>query len=132
MNVYQKNKWQIQHCNPFSLSFSEVADEYGAELEDEELIDIDEEADLIQAERIVVDAEHGDKDWKKLRSEEKSIADMAELMLAMNLNDAEPQERAQNQAQSQTEEEGWQVWEFMHYLIMYIGLKTVYIIFIKM
>lgn len=94
---------------PQTTGGAEVADEYGAELEDEELIDIDEEADLIQAERIVVDAEHGDKDWKKLRSEEKCIADMAELMLAMNLNDAEPQERAQNQAPSQTEEEGWQM-----------------------
>lgn len=111
MNACQKNKWQIQHCNPFS----EAADEDGAQLEDEELIEIDEEADLIQAERIVVDAEHGDKDWNKLRREEKNIADVAELMLAMNLNDAEPQEPAQNQtqvqsqAQSQTEEEEWQV-----------------------
>ncbi|XP_052414800.1 NFX1-type zinc finger-containing protein 1 [Carassius gibelio] len=95
----------------------EVADEDGAQLEDEKLIDIDEEADLIQAERIVVDAEDRDKDWKKLRREEKNIADMAELMLAMNLNDAEPQEPAQtqdqaqvqNQAQNQTEEEEWEI-----------------------
>lgn len=124
-------------ANSALLSFSEAADDDGAKLEDEELIDVDEEADLIQAERIVVDAEHRDKDWKKkLRNEEKNITDMAELMLAMNMNDAEPQEPAQNQAQSaaqnQTGEEEWQVWEFMHYLIMYIGLKTVYIIFIKM
>lgn len=124
-------------ANSALLSFSEAADDDGAKLEDEELIDVDEEADLIQAERIVVDAEHRDKDWKKkLRNEEKNITDMAELMLAMNMNDAEPQEPAQNQAQSaaqnQTGEEEWQVWEFMHYLIMYIGFKTVYIIFIKM
>lgn len=101
-------------ANSALLSFSEAADDDGAKLEDEELIDVDEEADLIQAERIVVDAEHRDKDWKKkLRNEEKNITDMAELMLAMNMNDAEPQEPAQNQAQSaaqnQTGEEEWQV-----------------------
>uniref|UniRef100_A0A8C2J0P8 Zinc finger, NFX1-type containing 1 n=1 Tax=Cyprinus carpio TaxID=7962 RepID=A0A8C2J0P8_CYPCA len=100
---------------PQQTGGAEAADEDGAQLEDEELIEIDEEADLIQAERIVVDAEHGDKDWNKLRREEKNIADVAELMLAMNLNDAEPQEPAQNQtqvqsqAQSQTEEEEWQM-----------------------
>ncbi|XP_016333043.1 NFX1-type zinc finger-containing protein 1-like isoform X2 [Sinocyclocheilus anshuiensis] len=90
---------------------TEMADEDGPQLNDEELIDIDEEADLIQAERIVVDAEHGDKDWKKLKQDQKNIADMAELMLAMNLNDPEPQEAAQNraQAQSQADQEEWQM-----------------------
>ncbi len=101
-------------ANSALLSFSEAADDDGAQLEDEELIDVDEEADLIQAERIVVDAEHGGKDWKKKqRNEEKNIVDMAELMLAMNLNDAESQEPAQNQAQAQfpaqAQDEEWQV-----------------------
>ncbi|RXN03672.1 NFX1-type zinc finger-containing 1-like protein [Labeo rohita] len=86
---------------------TEMADEDGAQLDDEELIDIDEEADLIEAERIVVDADHGDKDWKKLKREEKNIADMAELMLAMNLNETEPQGPAQNQAQTNQGE--WQM-----------------------
>lgn len=104
----------------FSLFFQgpqqtdgEVAeDEDGAQLEEEELIDIDEEADLIQAERIVVDAEHGDKDKYKLKVEEKNIAAMAELMLALNLNDAEAQP-GQNQTQThghaQADEQEWQM-----------------------
>ncbi len=81
----QKNKWQIQHC----FLSQKAADDDGAQLEDEELIDVDEEADLIQAERIVVDAEHGGKDWKKEAEEmkRKPSFDLAELMLAMNLND---------------------------------------------
>ncbi|XP_073708408.1 NFX1-type zinc finger-containing protein 1 [Garra rufa] len=86
---------------------TEAADEDEAQLDDEELIDIDEEADLIQAERIVVDEDHRDKDRNKQRREEKNIALMAEEMLAMNLNDTEPQEQAQNQSQAGQGE--WQV-----------------------
>uniref|UniRef100_A0A9J8AQG6 Zinc finger, NFX1-type containing 1 n=1 Tax=Cyprinus carpio carpio TaxID=630221 RepID=A0A9J8AQG6_CYPCA len=99
-----------------SLSFSEMADEDEAELNDEELIEIDEEADLIQAERIVVDAEHRDNNWKKLKQDQKNIDDMAELMLAMNLNDPEPQQAAKNQrhGQSHADQEEWQVRDFIH------------------
>ncbi|KTF77127.1 hypothetical protein cypCar_00032600 [Cyprinus carpio] len=99
-----------------SQHWDKAADEDGAQLEDEELIEIDEEADLIQAERIVVDAEHGDKDWNKLRREEKNIADVAELMLAMNLNDAEPQEPAQNQTQVQSQA---QIFSFSLWVLRY-------------
>ncbi|XP_043088038.1 NFX1-type zinc finger-containing protein 1 [Puntigrus tetrazona] len=82
---------------------TEASDEDGEELEDEKLIDIDEEADLIQAERIVVDVEHESNDWKKQRHEEKNIADIAEQMLAVNLNDAESKEK------SQAHQENWQI-----------------------
>uniref|UniRef100_A0A8C1SPB0 Zinc finger, NFX1-type containing 1 n=1 Tax=Cyprinus carpio TaxID=7962 RepID=A0A8C1SPB0_CYPCA len=90
---------------------TEMADEDEAELNDEELIEIEEEADLIQAERIVVDAEHRDNNWKKLKQDQKNIDDMAELMLAMNLNDPEPQQAAKNQrhGQSHADQEEWQI-----------------------
>uniref|UniRef100_A0A8C2DH90 Zinc finger, NFX1-type containing 1 n=1 Tax=Cyprinus carpio TaxID=7962 RepID=A0A8C2DH90_CYPCA len=93
-----------------------MADEDEAELNDEELIEIEEEADLIQAERIVVDAEHRDNNWKKLKQDQKNIDDMAELMLAMNLNDPEPQQAAKNQrhGQSHADQEEWQVRDFIH------------------
>lgn len=116
MNVNQKHWQEIQHYKALSLSFSEMADEDEAELNDEELIEIEEEADLIQAERIVVDAEHRDNNWKKLKQDQKNIDDMAELMLAMNLNDPEPQQAAKNQrhGQSHADQEEWQVRDFVH------------------
>ncbi|KAG1963351.1 NFX1-type zinc finger-containing protein 1 [Pimephales promelas] len=84
------------------------ADENEAQLEDEELIDIEEEAELIQAERILLDSDHRDKDRQKLKRDEKTIADMAEEMLSLNLNDTEPQpDQSRNQSQAQAEE--WQV-----------------------
>lgn len=87
-----------------------MADEDGPQLEGEELIDIDEEADLIQAERILEDADHRDKDHLKRKCEEKSIAAMAEMMLSLNLNDTEPQpDQSQIQSQTQPDQEEWQV-----------------------
>ncbi|XP_051752119.1 NFX1-type zinc finger-containing protein 1 [Ctenopharyngodon idella] len=89
---------------------AEVADEDGPQLEGEELIDIDEEADLIQAERILEDADHRDKDHLKRKCEEKSIAAMAEMMLSLNLNDTEPQpDQSQIQSQTQPDQEEWQI-----------------------
>lgn len=123
----KKRKWQIQHCKPRSLSSSEAADEDGPQLEGEELIDIDEEADLIQAERILVDADYRDKDYQKMKRDENNIAAMAEMMLSLNLNDTEPQpDQSQNPNQAQTDQGEWQVGIPMHCLIIYIirGVKS--------
>lgn len=72
-----------------------------AEEEEDDLIEIAEEADMIQAERFVEasNMHHGrDED---LRKTEEIVRDMAELMLAMNLENTE--------IQAEQSEEGWEV-----------------------
>ncbi|XP_066519944.1 NFX1-type zinc finger-containing protein 1 [Hoplias malabaricus] len=81
--------------------------------EEEELLEMDEEADLIQAERILVDAEPQGRDARERRREERALEELADLMLAMNLDQAEeqpPQEQRQEQGQGQGQaaNEQWQ------------------------
>ncbi|XP_028303349.1 NFX1-type zinc finger-containing protein 1 isoform X2 [Gouania willdenowi] len=62
------------------------------ELEEDELIEIAEEADLIQAERIVEDWSfnpHHGRDGKKKRNMEESVEAVEKLMFAVNLNETQ-------------------------------------------
>ncbi|KAK6320892.1 hypothetical protein J4Q44_G00078680 [Coregonus suidteri] len=72
-----------------------------AEDEEDDLIDIAEEADLIQAERYVeVSDMHHSRDDDRRKMEE-TVRDMAELMLAMNMENTE--------IQAEQSEEGWEM-----------------------
>lgn len=71
--------------------------------EEEGLIEIAEEADLIQAERIIddyIDLRVG-RDGKKTRNMEDDVRKVEKLMLAMNLDKAD--------IQAEQNEEGWMV-----------------------
>lgn len=72
---------------------------------DEDLIEIAEEAELIQAERMIDDEwtigpRVGEDDRKKGKQEE-TVRDVEELMLAMNLDNV--------YIQAENSEEGWEV-----------------------
>lgn len=71
--------------------------------EEEDLIEIAEEADLIQAERIIEDntGPIGGRDGRKKEVMEEAVRAVEELMLAMNLDKAE--------IQAEQSEEGWEV-----------------------
>lgn len=73
------------------------------ELEEEDLIEIAEEADLIQAERIIDDnlGHRVGKNDRKKGDTEEALRQVEQLMLAMNLDKAE--------IQAQQSEEGWEV-----------------------
>ncbi|XP_070815806.1 NFX1-type zinc finger-containing protein 1 [Chaetodon trifascialis] len=73
------------------------------EVEEEDLIEIAEEADLIQAERIIDDnmGPRGGKNDRKKGDTEEALRKVEELMLAMNLDGAE--------IQAQQSEEGWEM-----------------------
>lgn len=69
--------------------------------EEEDLIEIAEEADLIQAERFVeVSDMHHSRDDDRRKMEE-TVRDMAEMMLAMNLENT--------QIHAEQSDEGWEV-----------------------
>ncbi|XP_072540909.1 NFX1-type zinc finger-containing protein 1 [Salminus brasiliensis] len=83
----------------------------GKVVEAEDLLEVDEEANLIQAERIVVDAEPWGRDHHERRREEKALAELADQMLAMNLEKAEeqpPQQQGQGQVLAQEVNEIWE------------------------
>ncbi|XP_023137605.3 NFX1-type zinc finger-containing protein 1 [Amphiprion ocellaris] len=69
------------------------ATEGAMEVEEEDLIEIAEEADLIQAERIIEDNfdPRGGSDGRKKEDMEEAVRAVEELMLAMNLDKAEIQ-----------------------------------------
>ncbi|XP_070758638.1 NFX1-type zinc finger-containing protein 1 isoform X2 [Enoplosus armatus] len=73
------------------------------ELEEEDLIEIAEEADLIQEERIIEDntGPTGGTDGRKKEDTEEAVKAIEELMLAMNLNKVE--------IQAEQSEEGWEM-----------------------
>ncbi|XP_053354042.1 NFX1-type zinc finger-containing protein 1 [Clarias gariepinus] len=82
--------------------------------EDEELLEIDEEAALIEAERILEDAEPKRRDGRERKREEETISELAEVMLAMNLHQAEEQpslkqEKGKAHEQGQGDDEGWEI-----------------------
>lgn len=96
--------------------------------EDEELLEIDEEAALIEAERILEDAEPKRRDGRERKREEETISELAEVMLAMNLHQAEEQpslkqEKGKAHEQGQGDDEGWEVrifWNSHNYNHPYI------------
>ncbi|XP_071350561.1 NFX1-type zinc finger-containing protein 1 [Trachinotus anak] len=82
----------------------DIAAEEPMEFEEEEdLIEIAEEADLIQAERIIEDNFHprGGRDGRNTGNTEEAVREVEELMLAMNLDKAE--------TQAEQSEEEWQM-----------------------
>ena len=81
----------------------DIAAEEAMEQEEEDLIEIAEEADLIQAERIIEDniGPRGGRDGRKKEVMEEAVREVEELMLAMNLDKAE--------IKAEQSEEGWEV-----------------------
>ncbi|XP_030275595.1 NFX1-type zinc finger-containing protein 1 isoform X4 [Sparus aurata] len=73
------------------------------ELDEEDLIEIAEEADLIQAERIIDDNTdpRGGRDGRRNQDVEEALREMEENMLAMNLDEAE--------IQAEQSEDGWEI-----------------------
>ncbi len=80
-----------------------IAADEAMDLEEEDLIEIAEEADLIQSERIIEDntGPRGGRDGKKNGDMEEAVRAVEEMMLAMNLDNAE--------IQPVQSEEGWEV-----------------------
>lgn len=77
------------HINLLGLGAEEAM-----EFVEEDLVEIAEEADLIQAERIIDDiydifSDRGGRDGTKQKEVEESVRELEELMLAMNLDGAE-------------------------------------------
>lgn len=71
---------------------------------------MDEEAALIEAERILEDSDPKGRDGCERKREEETIAELAEIMLAMNLNQADEQpSQGQVQGQGQVDHEVWEV-----------------------
>jgi len=119
MFYYAPHKLSVTLENSYSLFFAmfglknvhtnshfnmlHVAEE-AMELE-EDLIEIAEEADLIQEERMIEDGwtigPGAGKDDKKKKEMEETAREVEELMLAMNLDKAD--------IQAEQNEEGWQV-----------------------
>ncbi|MCJ8729395.1 hypothetical protein PDJAM_G00105760 [Pangasius djambal] len=85
---------------------AEANDEGEPGEDDEQLLEVDEEAALIEAERILEDSDHKGRDER--RKEEETIAELAELMLAMNLHQADEQ-FSQGQGQGQADNEQWEM-----------------------
>ncbi|XP_044203715.1 NFX1-type zinc finger-containing protein 1 [Thunnus albacares] len=81
----------------------DIAAEEPMEQEEEDLIEIAEEADLIQAERIIDDniVPRGGRDGRKREVMEDTVREVQELMLAMNLDKAE--------IKAEQSEEGWEI-----------------------
>ncbi|XP_040890146.1 NFX1-type zinc finger-containing protein 1 [Toxotes jaculatrix] len=81
----------------------DVAEEEAMDLEEEDLIDIAEEADLIQAERFIEDNinSRGGRNGGKRRDIKEVVKEVEELMLAMTLDKAE--------IQAEQSEEGWEM-----------------------
>lgn len=97
----KQNKKKTHSHTQCYYNVLDAAAEEAMELDEDDLIEIAEEADLIQAERIVEDnfGPRGGRDGRK-RGEE-AVREVEELMLAMNLDKAE--------IQAEQSEEGWEV-----------------------
>ncbi len=81
---------------------SDVAEAEAMEMGEDDLLDIAEEADLIQAERIIEDSFLPDRrDGRQRGDTEEDLRGIEELMLAMNLDESE--------IQPEQSEEGWEV-----------------------
>lgn len=98
--------WNLKRLTVFSLSEAADSDETQ---EEEALLDIDEEADLIQAERILVDAEYQERNGRKRQRKKETdieVDAMAELMLSMSINDTE---NHPENSEAAVDDEGFQV-----------------------
>uniref|UniRef100_A0A4W6EBA4 Zinc finger NFX1-type containing 1 n=1 Tax=Lates calcarifer TaxID=8187 RepID=A0A4W6EBA4_LATCA len=97
----KQNKKKTHSHTQCYYNVLDAAAEEAMELDEDDLIEIAEEADLIQAERIVEDnfGPRGGRDGRK-RGEE-AVREVEELMLAMNLDKAE--------IQAEQSEEGWEM-----------------------
>ncbi|KAK3574831.1 hypothetical protein QTP86_018421, partial [Hemibagrus guttatus] len=84
------------------------ANDEGEPEEEEQLLEMDEEAALIEAERILDDSDPKARDDRKIRMEEETLTELSEQMLAMNLHEAE-QQPSQGQGQGQVNDEEWQM-----------------------
>ncbi|KAI5619584.1 NFX1-type zinc finger-containing protein 1, partial [Silurus asotus] len=88
----------------------EAENDEGEPGEDEELLEIDEEAALIEAERILEDSDPKDRDGRERKRQEETITELSEIMLAMNLHEANEQPlQGQEQAHGQADQEMWQM-----------------------
>ncbi|KAB5584014.1 hypothetical protein PHYPO_G00102520 [Pangasianodon hypophthalmus] len=93
---------------------AEANDEGEPGEDDEQFLEVDEEAALIEAERILEDSDHKGRDGRERRKEEETIAELAEIMLAMNLHQADEQLSqgqglGQGQGQGQADNEVWEM-----------------------
>lgn len=78
--------------------------------EEEDLLEVEEEAALIHAERFLVDAEPHPRNRKDRQRQEELLAKLADLMLAMNLDQIEEQPPQQHgQGQGEAKNEIWEV-----------------------
>ncbi|XP_027002552.1 NFX1-type zinc finger-containing protein 1 [Tachysurus fulvidraco] len=90
---------------------AESNDEWEPE-EEEQLLEMDEEAALIEADRILDDSDPKARDRDERRREKETIEELSEKMLAINLHQAEEQPsqgQGQGQGQGQVDDEGWEV-----------------------
>lgn len=97
-----------------TTSLSPEANDEVEAIEDEQLLEVDEEAALIEAERILEDSDPRGRDNRERKREEETIVELAEIMLAMNLNQADEQPsqaqaQAQAQGQRQVNNDEWEV-----------------------
>lgn len=102
----------FQQAEPNAANGNADVNGDGVAAEEEELLDVDEEANLIQAERFLVDAEPLGRDADERRRDEEALAQLAEVMLAMNLDQDEnqpPQQDGQGQGLDPTAEEIWEM-----------------------
>ncbi|XP_017335446.2 NFX1-type zinc finger-containing protein 1 [Ictalurus punctatus] len=102
LGVFQQQTVQVE---------AEANDEVEA-VEDEQLLEVDEEAALIEAERILEDSDPRGRDNRERKREEETIVELAEIMLAMNLNQADEQPsqaQAQAQGQRQVNNDEWEM-----------------------
>lgn len=80
-------------------------------------MEVDEEAALIEAERILEDSDPKGRDSRDRQREEETITKLAEIMLAMNLHEAKQQPsqgQGQEQGQGQVDNEVWEVRNIMN------------------
>lgn len=73
---------------------------------------MDEEAALIEADRILDDSDPKARDSDERRREKETIEELSAQMLAINLHQAEGQPsqgQGQGQGQGQVDDEGWEV-----------------------
>lgn len=76
-------------------------------------MEVDEEAALIEAERILEDSDPKGRNGREREREEETITELAQVMLAMNLHRAEKQpSQDQGQGQGQVDNEVWEVRNF--------------------
>ncbi|KAI4900627.1 hypothetical protein NFI96_021503, partial [Prochilodus magdalenae] len=103
----------FQQARPAEFAANGNADANGEGVaEEEELLEMDEEADLIQAERILLDAEPRGRDAReRKREQEETMAELAKLMLAMNLDKPDEEQQSQEQQQGQGQAAGAEEWE---------------------